>query len=575
MSAEIPFQTIKIVSVSLLEPDAVVLKKAEWSIELIGFTGNPFDSRQIQVDVDYVSPDGVCKTVPAFWYKDFKRELLNGSEVLHPQGIEHWRVRFTPHLDGEWRYEVRVTVDCSAAQIKSGSFHVAKWVGKGFIHVSKVNQTRFAFEDGSTYVPIGENNGWWASDNGKRSYIYETWFEKMASNGANYSRIWMCSWGFGLIWQDSGLYDYTNRLDRAYQLDCLFNLAEQQGIYLQLALFHHGPFSKKVNPQWDQNPFNCENGGPLKEPNELFTHPEAKEIVKNYLRYLVARYGYSTNLFCWELFNEINWMTDYDQAESAKWHSEMASVLHQLDPYHHLVSSSSTLLDDRIHSVDEHDFINIHSYEAFSNLPAEVAKMQQEKLSQHGKPVLLSEIGISGSPITTQELDPEGIHFHQSLWSGVFGGGTGSGMTWWWDSYIENNNLYTHYASLAKMSDKVPWQDQSFSLWKGEVVSSAQFNCSGYGYQTDTGIYLWLADDSYHYLNPSVRELHEVRIKGMGLTAGSYSLLSIDPYNGEEIICNSFLVEQGCYEVVLPSWRRDMAFVIEKQQKSTFLRRKS
>ena len=38
---------------------------------------------------------------------------------------------------------------------------------------------------------------------------------------------------------------------------------------------------------------------------DFFTDERAKADYKNRLRYLVARYGYSTSVFAWEFFNEV------------------------------------------------------------------------------------------------------------------------------------------------------------------------------------------------------------------------------------------------------------------------------
>ena len=39
--------------------------------------------------------------------------------------------------------------------------------------------------------------------------------------------------------------------------------------------------------------------------SDFFTDVRAKADYKNRLRYLVARYGYSTSVFAWEFFNEV------------------------------------------------------------------------------------------------------------------------------------------------------------------------------------------------------------------------------------------------------------------------------
>lgn len=75
------------------------------------------------------------------------------------------------------------------------------------------------------------------------------------------------------------------------------------------------------------------------------TDPTAKEYQKRWLRYAVARWGHSPAIMAWELFNEVEWVdavqTDRDWPTVICWHAEMAAFLRELDPYHHLVTTSA------------------------------------------------------------------------------------------------------------------------------------------------------------------------------------------------------------------------------------------
>ncbi len=54
------------------------------------------------------------------------------------------------------------------------------------------------------------------------------------------------------------------------------------------------------------SPCNIKNGGPLEKLIDYFTNPKAQKANYDRLRYLVARYGYSPNVFVWELWNEVD-----------------------------------------------------------------------------------------------------------------------------------------------------------------------------------------------------------------------------------------------------------------------------
>ena len=88
------------------------------------------------------------------------------------------------------------------------------------------------------------------------------------------------------------------------------------------------------------------------------------------LRYFVARYGYSTSIMAWELFNEVQFVdrirekNDWDTV--GKWHDEMAKYVRSIDTNHHLITTSSEL-DKPIWN--QTDYYQGHGY------PASVAGM--------------------------------------------------------------------------------------------------------------------------------------------------------------------------------------------------------
>ncbi|HEC33175.1 MAG TPA: DUF5060 domain-containing protein, partial [Chloroflexi bacterium] len=68
----------------------------------------PFGVDGVSVDAHFVSPCGEVLTVPAFWYRDFRRWRANGREALEPTGEAMWKVRFAPSEVGLYRYWITV-----------------------------------------------------------------------------------------------------------------------------------------------------------------------------------------------------------------------------------------------------------------------------------------------------------------------------------------------------------------------------------------------------------------------------------------------------------------------------------
>ena len=144
----------------------------------------------------------------------------------------------------------------------------------------------------------------------------------------------------------------------------MLEAAEAHGIYVMLTIQNHGPFSLEENTQWADNPYNAENGGPLNHPLEFFTDDTARELFRQRLRYVVARWGWSTHLLAWELWNEINLVANALDPDVVAWHQEMARELLALDPYDHMVSTSVSLGSEQspLWALPEIAFTQSHTY---------------------------------------------------------------------------------------------------------------------------------------------------------------------------------------------------------------------
>ena len=228
---------------------------------------NPFDPSQIDLQVAFSPPQGEPVVVPAFYYQEY-------DAARRPVGRPGWKARFSPSQSGAWSAqahlhaggEIQVSAPIPILVVEGAD--AARH--RGAVRVSQANPRYLAFENGETFTPIGINLGWW---NGDPLGDYERWFDALQRNGATVARIWMASWSFGLEWNDTGLGDYTQRLDRAWLLDQVLRMAEQRGIYVIPVLLNHGAFSLTVNPEWKANPYNSALGGPCKTPQDFMTDP--------------------------------------------------------------------------------------------------------------------------------------------------------------------------------------------------------------------------------------------------------------------------------------------------------------
>ena len=429
---------------------------------------NPFDYSKTRLIAYFTSPSGKQYKVYGFYTQDYKREKTSkGKEKLTPIGDPYWKVRFTPTEHGEW--SIKLKFETQEGEDSRGPTTIAVNPSNhtGFVRLKSGKNFFYIEGKGYTFL-IGHNIAWYGEGG---TYDYDKYFEALSQNGGNLARIWMAPWAFAIEWDKPQHYD----LEEAWKLDYVFKLAEKKGIYLILCLVNHGQFSTYANPEWDKNPYNARRGGPLQRPEEFFTNEEAKKLFKNRLTYIVARWGYSTNLLAWELFNEVDLTDNYDSTRVAKWHKEMADYIRQIDPYKHLITTSfaDPHKDDEVWKLPEIDFTTVHIYN-LKDFGLFLPAIVEDRLKKYGKPVIIEEFASDwrwwNEPYYLK--DNIGVELHNGIWATLMSGAASTAMLWWWDTYIHPRNLYWHYKVLAeaikdfnfsnyrKISVKVKVQDE-------------------------------------------------------------------------------------------------------------------
>lgn len=458
--------------VKLLGP-AQAWEAAEFQIEGGPMTKNNFDPNEVRVDATFTSDGGRKVTVPAFWFQDYRRKLVNGKEVLTPVGEGQWRVRFTPTEQGHEAVEVSQQIGGAAAEkIAEFSFQVEPREAKGTsnregwvqVHSDKHD---FQTSDGKILKLIGSNICW-SGDGG--TFDYDHWFERMQVSGQNLVRLWLSPWFMNLEHGPGTLNHY--RQEGAWELDTILRSAEARGIYVLLCFDHHGMFQVAnhnwggSNNYWHQNPYSKEAGGPCATPNDFFTGAEARELYQRKLRFLIARYSYSSHLLGWEFFNEIDNVYAPNQtlvaADVRDWHAVMAKWIHENDPFHHLVTSSLTGGSDRpeLWKLPGLDFTGYHSY--WDPAPARLlARLSQDFVKRYDKPVMIGEFGVSARDWQI-ELDPHLRGFRQALWGSALGGSVGSALPWWWEQ-MDEHDVYPLFGALARITAAAAWDDGTWS----------------------------------------------------------------------------------------------------------------
>ncbi len=402
---------------------AVIEVAFEWP----NFTGDPFDYQSHDVRVRLAAPGGEIASLPAFF-----------------DGDATWRVRHTPRAPGVYRVvgvydngrKLNLRAQPQRFNVSNASALRNAWVG-----VDARDKRRFSFADGTRFYPFGMNQAW----TGGEQKGYEEKFAQLQNAGLNWSRIWMNHWdGKNLDWPQSGTLPIGQiDLKAARRWDSIIQSADRHDVYVQMAIQHHGQYSLKVNPNWDDNPWNVVNGGFLQTPDEFFTNARARELTKRKLRYIVARYGYSPHIMAWELWNEVQFTAaaqDKKWDEVAAWHREMSDFLREQDVYDHLVTTSSDAPPAVYAPLDYYQY---HAYPIYL-----IPVLSAEHFAGKEWPVKPSFVGEFG-PDNTKDR-PDEWTMHSGVWAGLMSD-VGGAAQYWEGDRVERDNYYFHFAAASAL----------------------------------------------------------------------------------------------------------------------------
>jgi len=175
---------------------------------------NPFNQSQAHVLATFHTPAGATVQVDGFWFQNYSRALVDNKEVLSMVGEACWCVRFAPQQTGSYSFTVTLRDATGTSPLGSGQFDAvpASAFGiapeppsLGFVRVAP-NGQHFAEErpeeeeeeeaeeeagtgtSSSAWFPVGENVCW---TNATGSYAWGNYFDRIASYGGNYARLWL------------------------------------------------------------------------------------------------------------------------------------------------------------------------------------------------------------------------------------------------------------------------------------------------------------------------------------------------------------------------------------------------
>jgi len=538
--------------IRVLTPTASQNEKVEIALAAQGVFSNPFDPNEVTVDGIFTTPSGKQIRVPGFWFQDYRRSVEDPQttgadrvESLTPIGKPEWRVRFSSAEVGQHQVVLELKDRQGIKRSAPVKFSVTAGSHPPVIHISPRNRSYLEDASGRVFFPIGENLCMYEKKEG--TYYYDRLLERLATGGGNYVRLWQEYYvnqnmrvcgpgdgsfsGFPLETQVTGLGRYD--LPSAWRLDYVSELCERLNIRWQLTFEMVVWWERKLAYRWSRNPYNAENGGPCVQPSDYLVNEKARELVKRRLRYSVGRWGWTTNLVAWELWNEIDNMDGFNSDACARWHKEMGAYLKQIDPWKHLVTTSWR--DRQTFALPEIDIVQGHSYWGPEYDAAQYAMLDTDHLMRgFGKPFFFGEQGIEG-PVS---VDPEGKHFHDCAWVTALSGAAGTGLYWWWHNYVEPYNLYRHYKALARFVNGI---DFPAHQWKQVRLSRPNLPVTlhVYGLVADDRALLWIHDPlAFRIVGGKVERGPKqtgANANVVGLADGDYEIEWVDTTTGDVI----------------------------------------
>ena len=464
-------------------PSAAKVKQYDaifFEVTLTGEWSNPYLQEEAALDMILTTPSGKELVLPAF-YKSGK----SGAQST-------WEARFAPQEKGQYTYHFRYTQDGKvASESAPATFKSVAGKLQGFLHV-RDNWT-LVYDNGEPFRGVGINLCWESrtQDDSKffsdlheqhHRFNFDAMLPDFAQNGGNFTRMWICDWNFPIDRQtgfNNPRYQETTEYmneSACARLDHVVNLAEDLDIKIML----------------------CMGQGNVVANRDFFTKAESKVRYRNYLRYIVARWGYSPAIAMWEFFNEIDNVQHnapegvIPAADIVAWHDEMSTYLAGLDPYQHIRTTSISHRDlEGLNDLKNIDINQKHIYNATHVVPETI----DAYVAKHNKHYIVGEVGYEWDWSKNFDDFADGMEmdFRRAFWYGLFSQTSLTPMTWWWEWFDEHNTI--PYMKNARLISDMMLEAGEGSFEKIEVVKNGKAEAYAVRCGETTFVYVYNGND--------------------------------------------------------------------------------
>jgi hypothetical protein len=337
-----------------------------------------------------------------------------------------------------------------------------------------------------------------------------------------------------------------NQVD-CFMLDKVIEAAEANNIKLQLCLFTRDLYMDSLRRL------------------DAADYARATRAARQFLRYAVGRWGYSTSVAVWEYFNEMD-----PGLPTERFYNELGQYLEQIDVYRHLRATSAWSAAPKDWRQAKLDVANLHWYlrptegPLFEDEVRAVLDRASFLLRESpGKPALWAEYGITTdnwqrSPYLAEA--PAYAHLHNGLWASALSGLSGSVLSWWWEDLARQNG-FRHYRAVAAFMADVPFSRAKLRSAAGKAQEP---RWRVLGLQGEPGAWLWVSDAEATWHKQAVRkqpvtESRDVTISVGELTPGPYEVSWWDTLSGEVLRREECQSRDGTLSLKPPPFTSDIA----------------
>jgi hypothetical protein len=503
---------------------------------------NPYNRADIDIEVMFDKGTEHMHKGAGFFYEEYVKDKLRNIWVKDTTSFP-FRIRFSTPFIGSHHAEIQIKIRSKVLHVFAFDFHVESGDVLGQLTQGKFGK-HFKYEHtDQSFVGVGQVIPWsdmpsWGRplDEPSRPKRFEVLYNSLTDlrrAGGNFTRFVAAPWFMELEWEALG--NYEAKMAQAWEFDRVDEYCKELGIYYIFCMRLHSQLESREDARdmemkgirWETNCYNDRDQTPaemaaeppigIEKVQDYFRNEQAIFYQQNYYRYMVARYGYSTNLAAWQLFSELDNVEGYkdlktadsivintqNRAEITAWTQKMAKYMKDDLGDRHLLSISMAsmknyekdLWDPLLWDMDEIDFLGVHDYVyevegvasrmrnrnsfyRFASINRLNIGIQEGKIrypNYQNKMYIYDEFGQTNAIQIIwpddKEVDPTALYnqhtgfmFKQDLWFTITAGTAVAGLDWWCHNHAERiTDWYTYFNGVRLFFDSINFEATNYA----------------------------------------------------------------------------------------------------------------